>query len=123
MLDPACGSMHFGLYAFDLFEVIYAEYWNLTAENARNTKNPTALESSFALSAFSAVHQSLWEIHPDKQAFLRDVPRMIIEHNIHGVDIDPRCAQIAGLSLWLRARKAWQQLGLKPCVVTQVGNM
>ena len=25
LLDPACGSMHFGLYAFDLFEVIYRE--------------------------------------------------------------------------------------------------
>ena len=29
MLDPACGSMHFGLYAFDLFEVIYDEAWAL----------------------------------------------------------------------------------------------
>ena len=29
MLDPACGSMHFGLYAFDLFEVIYDEAWEL----------------------------------------------------------------------------------------------
>ena len=28
MLDPACGSMHFGLYAFDLYEVIYAEAWD-----------------------------------------------------------------------------------------------
>ena len=28
MLDPACGSMHFGLYAFDLFEQIYEEAWH-----------------------------------------------------------------------------------------------
>ena len=42
------------------------------------------------------------------------MPRLIIEHNLHGIDIDPRCAQIAGLSLWLRAQKAWQRLGLKP---------
>ena len=28
LLDPACGSMHFGLYAFDLFEVIYEEAWD-----------------------------------------------------------------------------------------------
>jgi hypothetical protein len=28
MLDPACGSMHFGLYAFDLFEIIYRESLN-----------------------------------------------------------------------------------------------
>ena len=51
---------------------------------------------------------------PRKDAFLKDVPRLIIEHNLHGIDIDPRCAQIAGLSLWLRAQKAWQRLGLKP---------
>jgi hypothetical protein len=29
MLDPACGSMHFGLYAFDLFETIYEEAWEM----------------------------------------------------------------------------------------------
>ena len=27
LLDPACGSMHFGLYAFDLFLEIYREAW------------------------------------------------------------------------------------------------
>src|SRR5207244_1011627 len=32
MLDPACGSMHFGLYAFDLFERIYDEAWELESE-------------------------------------------------------------------------------------------
>ena len=39
------------------------------------------------------------------------MPRLIIEHNIYGVDIDPRAAQIAGLSLWLRAQRAWHQAG------------
>src|SRR5690606_6230291 len=28
LLDPACGSMHFGLYAFDLFLDIYREAWD-----------------------------------------------------------------------------------------------
>jgi hypothetical protein len=27
LLDPACGSMHFGLYAFDLLAEIYRESW------------------------------------------------------------------------------------------------
>jgi hypothetical protein len=39
---------------------------------------------------------------------------MIIEHNIHGIDIDPRAAQMAGLAMWLRAQRAWQAMGLKP---------
>ncbi len=52
--------------------------------------------------------------YPDKDTLRREIPRLIIEHNLHGIDIDPRCAQIAGLSLWLRAQKGWQRLGLKP---------
>ena len=30
------------------------------------------------------------------------------------MDIDPRAVQIAGLSLWQRAQRAWQQQGIKP---------
>ena len=41
------------------------------------------------------------------------VPKMIIEHNLHGIDIDPRAVQIAALALWLRAQKTWKSLGLK----------
>ena len=35
---------------------------------------------------------------PTRTLSSTDVPRLIIEHNLHGIDIDPRCAQIAGLS-------------------------
>ena len=84
LLDPACGSMHFGLYAFDLFEAIYEEAWD------------------------KGLCPALQEAYPEKADYLRDVPRLIIEHNIHGVDIDPRAVQIAGLSLWLRAQKTWK---------------
>lgn len=104
LLDPACGSMHFGLYAFDLYEVIYAEAWDI----AKSGSVPPGADKSFSdfcllTSEFST-----------KEAFLREVPRLIIEHNIHGIDIDPRAVQIAGLSLWLRAQRAWHQAGVKP---------
>ncbi len=56
---------------------------------------------------------SLRSLYPSKEAYLRDIPRLIIEHNIHGVDIDPRAVQIAGLSLWLRAQKTWQQANVQ----------
>lgn len=101
MLDPACGSMHFGLYAFDLFEVIYEEAWELEKRGVEFQPRPPGM-------------LSLQETYGTKEDFLKDVPRLIFEHNLHGIDIDPRCAQIAGLSLWLRAQKAWQRLGLKP---------
>jgi hypothetical protein len=101
MLDPACGSMHFGLYAFDLFEQIYAEAWELEERLGED-----ALQRLADL-------DSLHKTYPDKESYLKDVPRLIIERNIHGVDIDPRAVQIAGLSLWLRAQKSWQAQGLR----------
>ena len=99
MLDPACGSMHFGLYAFDLYLKIYEEYWDLV------TNDPSVVVEPIEL-------QSLSEAYQSREAFLCDVPRLIIEHNIHGIDIDPRAVQIAGLSLWLRAQRAWKSQGL-----------
>jgi hypothetical protein len=103
MLDPACGSMHFGLYSFDLFEVIYDEAWDIAHAQDKTWK------SSEGFAPFvDFVAQ-----YPDKASFLREVPRFIIEHNIHGIDIDPRCTQIAGLSLWLRAQRTWQQQHLQ----------
>lgn len=104
MLDPACGSMHFGLYAFDLYEQIYAEAWDL---EVRLGKEAFVRESGL---------RPLTESYQDKESFLQDVPRLIIEHNIHGIDIDPRAAQIAGLSLWLRAQRSWHNQGVKPAV-------
>lgn len=91
LLDPACGSMHFGLYAFDLLETIYEEAWDHHPELLVDLRRTVT----------------------DKREFLILVPKLIIEHNLHGIEIDPRCTQIAGLSLWLRAQKTWQRLGLR----------
>jgi hypothetical protein len=98
MLDPACGSMHFGLYAFDLYLKIYDEYWDLCHD------------SSFC--APVTEHRLPTEEYADKAAWMKAAPKLIIEHNIHGIDIDPRAVQIAGLSLWLRAQRAWRSQGL-----------
>lgn len=100
MLDPACGSMHFGLYAFDLFEKIYEEAWEFEVKLGKNVFQHTD-------------ELPLQEIYPDKESFTKDIPRLILEHNIHGVDIDPRAVQIAGLSLWLRAQRSWKDKGIK----------
>ncbi len=101
MLDPACGSMHFGLYAFDLFERIYEEAWELEARRGADGLVRTE--------GLKPLHES----YNDRESFLRDVPRLIIERNIHGIDIDPRAVQIAGLSLWLRAQRSWQAQNVK----------
>ncbi len=105
LLDPACGSMHFGLYAFDLFLEIYREAWDWEQEHG-----PGSLDISTQPSAH---FQPLNQTYADQASFLRDVPRLIIEHTIYGVDIDPRAAQIASLALWLRAQRAWHAEDVK----------
>ncbi|MER0239227.1 hypothetical protein [Fulvimarina sp. MAC8] len=114
LLDPACGSMHFGLYAFDLFQEIYREAWDW-----EQAHGPNALDRA---TGGSPDLKPLSENYADQVAFLRDVPRLIIEHNIYGVDIDPRAAQIASLALWLRAQRAWHEAGVKAKDRPQVGQ-
>ncbi len=63
-IDPACGSGHILVEAYDLFKSIY-------------------LERGY---------------RP------RDIPRLILEKNLHGIDIDDRAAQLAGFALLMKAR-------------------
>jgi hypothetical protein len=105
LLDPACGSMHFGLYAFDLFTDIYREAWAWEQQHG-----PGSLDVS---TQPQAALKPLSQTYEDEADFARDVPRLIIEHNIYGVDIDPRAAQIATLALWLRAQRSWHDTSVK----------
>lgn len=91
ILDPACGSGHFLLYSFDLLMTIYQEAW---------------ADENFAAS--QATGRTLRDDYASIEDLLRAIPSLIVEHNLHGVDIDPRCAQIAALALWLRAQRAWK---------------
>ena len=105
LLDPACGSMHFGLYAFDLFTEIYREAWGWEQQHG---------DGSLGIGPHSPMNlKPLSQTYVDETEFLRDIPRLIIEHNIYGVDIDPRAAQIASLALWLRAQRAWHDAGIR----------
>lgn len=98
VLDPACGSGHFLLYAFDLLLTIYDEAWALDREAPPSQATGRTLHDDYA----------------DLAELRRATPRLIIEHNLYGVDIDVRCAQIAALALWLRAQRAYQDLALRP---------
>ncbi len=114
LLDPACGSMHFGLYAFDLFLQLYQEAWDW-----EQTNGPGSLDVSTQPNVGLL---PLCHTYADREAYLRDVPRLIVERNIYGVDIDPRAAQIASLALWLRAQRAWHDAGVKAQQRPDVGR-
>jgi len=114
ILDPACGSMHFGLYTFDLMIEIYREAWEWECQYGPGTLDITT--------GSEEIFKPLTQSYSDLDHFMRDVPRMIIEHNIFGVDIDPRAAQIASLALWLKAQRAWHDSGVKAKDRPQIGS-
>ena len=64
-MDPACGSGHILVEAYDVLKEIYLERGYRT----------------------------------------REIPRLILEKNLYGLDIDDRAAQLAGFAVLMRARK------------------
>lgn len=95
VLDPACGSGHFLLYAFDLLIAIYEEAHS----------DPGSPRSQ-------ATGNTLAEDYPSLEELRKAIPGHILANNLHGVDVDSRCAQIAQLALWMRAQKAYRDLGV-----------
>src|SRR5271166_1520074 len=90
---------------FDVFFQIYREAWAWEAEDGPNA----AYRSADTSPGLPPLH----EVYPNEDAFMHDLPRLILEHNIFGVEIDPRAAQIASLALWLRAQRAWHAAGVR----------
>ena len=78
MLDPSCGTMHFGLVAFDLFVEMYREEIANAGKNGWPDKAPVDSEN--------------------------DIPTAILAHNLHGIDIDLRAVQLSALTLFLKAK-------------------
>lgn len=74
MLDPACGSGHILVEAYEVFKAIY-------------------LERGY---------------QP------RSIPRLILEKNLYGLDIDDRAAQMAGFALLMKARADDRRLFSEP---------
>ncbi|MCG9084050.1 BREX-1 system adenine-specific DNA-methyltransferase PglX [Laribacter hongkongensis] len=74
VLDPACGSGHILVEAYDLLKAIYRE---------RGYRE-------------------------------RDIPRLILEKNLFGLDIDDRAAQLAAFALLMKARADDRRLFTEP---------
>ena len=78
LLDPSCGTMHFGLVAFDLFYEMYKEEM-LNAGKPGWPENPPLERED-------------------------EIPRAIIANNLYGIDIDLRAVQLSALTLYLKAK-------------------
>ena len=94
ILDPACGSGHFLLYTFDLLLAMYEEAWG--DPDWPRGEGGTTLREEYA----------------DLPSLRGALPALVLEHNLYGVEIDPRAAQITALALWLRAQRAYREFAI-----------
>lgn len=78
VLDPACGTMHFGLVAFDLLAEMYRE-------------------------EMEKAGQPGWPEKPSVSS-MEAIPAAVIANNIFGIDIDLRAVQLSALALYLKAK-------------------
>ncbi|MFG3593096.1 Eco57I restriction-modification methylase domain-containing protein [Bradyrhizobium sp. RDI18] len=62
--------------------------------------------------ASGATGKPLRADYPTLEELRKAAPALILSHNLHGVDIDPRCAQIAQLALWMRGQRAFKEAGV-----------
>ncbi len=78
VLDPACGTMHFGLVAFDVLAEMYREELENAGEPGWPEKPSVTSEA--------------------------EIPAAILRHNLYGIDIDLRSVQLSTLTLYLKAK-------------------
>lgn len=80
LIDPACGSGNFLIYAFTLFYDLYIDQIeNYKADISR-----------------------------------RDIPRLIVENNLYGVDLDERAVQLTQTALYIKAMELKGRRGQMP---------
>ena len=88
LIDPACGSGNFLIYAFSVFYDMYVDQMeNYGADFNR-----------------------------------RDIPKLIVEHNLYGVDLDERAVQITQIALFIKAMQLKGRRGKMPTYCNVVSS-
>jgi hypothetical protein len=76
--------------------------------------DPSCGSGNFLLYAFDffyALYLDQIENNPKANYNEADIPKLIIENNLHGIDLDDRAVQLAQLGLYIKARKKRRSLG------------
>lgn len=88
LIDPACGSGNFLIYAFTVFYDMYVDQMeNYGADFSR-----------------------------------RDIPKLIVENNLYGVDLDERAVQITQIALFIKAMQLKGRRGKMPTYCNVVSS-
>ena len=97
VLDPAVGSGHFLVVAFDLLVALYEE----EARHRTFNRKPQACASDD--SPVQNAHASGLRLNVEDWS-RSAITEHILSSNLHGIDLDARAVQIAAAALWLKGR-------------------
>ncbi|MCJ7577345.1 MAG: N-6 DNA methylase, partial [candidate division Zixibacteria bacterium] len=114
ILDPACGSGSFLIYAFDVLANFYEKL------NAKITEKQVEL-SKINSNSDMFERQEQFKRLPSRVA---DYPQKILEDHLYGVDLDPAACEIATINLVIKAFEKMRDKKL-PLILNQnvkVGN-
>ena len=88
LIDPACGSGNFLIYAFSVFYDMYVDQMENYGADFRR----------------------------------RDIPKLIVEHNLYGVDLDERAVQLTQIALFIKAMQLKGRRGKMPTYCNVVSS-
>ena len=116
VLDPACGSGSFLIYAFDVLAAFYERC------NQRITTEKVRLLKDHEFGDVLGTQGKIKTLPP----LLLHYPKIILEENLYGVDLDEEAAELAGVNLIMKAFDRVSSNGRKlPLILNQnikVGN-
>jgi len=99
VLDPACGSGSFLIYAYQVLAEFYQrEIMRLEAEQEQRYQE--LVKQGVTTPLDLQVQLTPWQVEMDR---LQDYPRLVLETHLYGVDLDPQAAEIATVNLVMRA--------------------
>jgi hypothetical protein len=114
ILDPACGSGSFLIYAFDVLAGFYERL------NAKITEKQVELSKINSNSDMFERQEQFKQLPPR----VGNYPKRILEDNLYGVDLDPAACEIATINLVIKAFEKMRDKKL-PLILNQnvkVGN-
>ncbi|MBP6802504.1 MAG: N-6 DNA methylase [Chloroflexi bacterium] len=122
VIDPACGSGSFLIYAYQVLADFYRrEIRRLEAE--REARLAELMAAGQASPFDLQIQLAPFQVELNR---LRDYPRLILENHLYGVDLDPQAAEIATVNLMMRAMADQQSSQRRlPLILNQnikVGN-
>lgn len=109
ILDPAVGSGHFLVVAFDLLFALYEEEARHRGRSFNGEPEATACgvngEPKATACGVAGNADASGSPLNDENWSSQAITERILEHNLHGIDLDPRAVQIAAAALWLKAQQ------------------